>query len=118
MRLARISTGVTTNHTTIEIRENSAVCLVAKAQRQQDDGRGCPTQQRADGLAMGRDAAPTPIHAADLGQQAVDDDRHGGGDDVVLDAWSVRPHGRRSASPATMHRASDKPIPGARIDHC
>lgn len=57
-----------------------------EGQSHEDQAGETPSEQRAHGLTMHRDAAPTPVHAGDLGQQTVDDDGHGGGNHVVLDA--------------------------------
>ena len=65
----------------------------------------------ADGLAMRRDPAPTPVHVADFGQQVVDDDRHGGGDDVVVDACRESVTATASQQPAAMQRCVGKAIP-------
>ena len=60
-------------------------------QQQKRHPGASPADQRADDLPMLRNPVPVAVHVADFGQQIVDDDRHGGGNDVVVD------RGRQSA---------------------
>ena len=111
IRPAMISTGVTANHVSIEIRENSRGVLGDEAQDQERHPGASPADQRADGLAMHRHAAPTAVHVAHFGQQTVDDDRHGGGDDVVVD------RGRQAAADRNGESSHDAGCVGKAIPH-
>ena len=72
--------------------------LGEEGQGHEEQGGGAPGDQRGHGLAMDRDAPPAPIHAADLGQQAINDDRHGGSNHIVLGAAGSLPLDRQEQS--------------------
>ena len=42
-----------------------------------------PACENGEGLAMARDTVPTAIHAAELGDQVMDDDGGGAGEQIV-----------------------------------
>ena len=56
-------------------------------------------------------AVPISIHVADFGQHAVDDDSHGGGDDVMVDRR------RQSALDGDQQRGDDAGRIGKSIPH-
>ena len=93
-----ISAGVTANQMSIVSRGKSAMCLVRKAKAMRSKAGGAPRDQRGHGLAMDRDAPPAPVHAADLGQQPIKDDRHGGSNHIVLGAAGSLPLDRQEQS--------------------
>ncbi len=77
VRATIIIAGVTTNHVAIEIRENSAVCLVAKPSIS-SAAKVHPQQVSAEQFAIDRDPARTLIQTASLGSKVKRNDCNGG----------------------------------------
>ena len=86
IRPTTISVGVTANQASIASRGNSAVCLVRKAKAM----RTKEVAPQANSVPMASRCTETPRQLRYMppisANRSVDDDGHGGGDHVVLDA--------------------------------
>ncbi len=86
IRPTTISVGVTTNQVSIVSRGNSAVCLVTKAKAM----RTKEVEPQVNSVPMASRCTETPRQLRYMppvsAKQIMDDDRHGGGNHIVLDA--------------------------------